>query len=182
MSVISQKHKTGLIVIAILAFMRFVVMPWIEWSNAKAANISQLNTSVARFSDIQKRQQQLSAREEQLAASINALKGLTGELDMYSSSEALRIIEGLAQKNNIQLRSRMPGQATVQPVPHIPVAINAVGAPEAIYQFVADLEQNQPRVVIAQLVMRKAGLTAQELNANINLLVLVQEITAEPAL
>lgn len=173
MSMVSPKHKLGLALILVLAVLRFVVVPWFEWATSQTASIEQLQRSIQRFDDIQQRFTELNAQQEQLTAGLNQLSQLTAGLDMHSSSDVLRMIESQAEQHHVQLRTRMPGEARTDPVPHIPVVINGQASPANILAMINALEQGQPKVVITELRLRKAGLSAVQLNMNMNLMVLV---------
>ena len=177
-----QKNQFGLALVAILIILRFVLVPWLDWLDAKAAQVSQLATSVQRFQNVTQRHSLLVEKQQQIQESYRQLDKLWASgSEQQNSLAVLQYIEGAAKQHNISLKNRSARDAVVAKTTSIPVRMFAEGTPEALVNFIVQLETGQPKILIRKLTLTKPNKLSKVLVANFEMIVVAKPIQVDNA-
>tara|TARA_R110002126_G_scaffold10245_43_gene46609 strand:- start:15633 stop:16169 length:537 start_codon:yes stop_codon:yes gene_type:complete len=173
---LTKQHKAGLALIIVLVMIRFVIVPWLNWTDSKVEAIQALNQNKKRFQSIQLRNVQLTTQEQTIADGYQRLSALwfAGKT-AQAPVQVLQHVEQLAQKHQVELSTRQTGQpAVTEGASVMPVSLFVQGRPQYIYAFLASLESQQPLAVVQNLRLTKPSAASQNMTATLDLNILLQ--------
>lgn len=170
-----KKNVAGLVLIAILVLVKFVIVPWTDWLAEKSMTVQQLATSVERFQTVSERKAELQQQQVQVEKLHSQLQQLWADKAMANNSVGiLKHVESLAVASGVTLSSRSAAAAVTQQTTTVPVKLFVDGTPQQVFDFIYRLESGAPLMLIHRLALNKAGSVDEKLTANIELATLAE--------
>jgi hypothetical protein len=172
----TKQQKTGLYIIAVLAFARFAVVPWLEWVDTRISMIQALNQNKERFQNVQSKISQLGDQQQLIFEGYQTLSAMWHEgAGAQASVKIMQHIERTAKKHSIELSTRQAGQPViVDGVSSIPLSLFIKGMPQNVFAFLVALESSKPLAVIQTARLTKANVASQDMTATLELAVLLK--------
>ena len=175
-------RKQGLIIIAVLLVLRFVVVPWHQWLSDGLQQRDEFAQRLERLERIQQRQTgaeeklvELKRQREQMEQSL-----LTVSSTADATVQILRRVEQLAGEQGVDLRNKDVGELVAGELPLIPVTIYVGGDALAMTRFVQALETGKPRVVVTDAALNNPRGIFGDINAIFQLAVPVRIAEVAP--
>lgn len=171
----NSKYKNAIWLILLLGFLRFVFMPWLNWSNGTTDYIQVQKSAVNRMLNLQNRQEQLSTQQFSLQAAHEQLAALW--FDGRTQNAALELIkrlEPIAERHNVQMSSRNLGNVSSGIPSTVSVSVFVQAPPYNLQKFLAEIENAQPRAFISNSRLVKASVAASTISGNIDIIFAVK--------
>jgi len=177
-----QRNKLGLLVIAMLIGIKFIIVPWVNWIDEKSQRVQQLSKNVSRFERVESRKAELADKEQKIKDSYKQLDNMWETTTSTQASVAIRrYLEATAKKWDVDLKNSNTSKVNTAETSTMSVSLYLSAAPEAVLAFMAALEKGKPAMVISRANIHKPNMNSVKITASLDVLVLMkyQEPTDE---
>ncbi|GGA98903.1 GspMb/PilO family protein [Agarivorans gilvus] len=161
-----NNRKLLVSILAVLAVLRFVVVPIIDWQNTKASEIESLKSRLEKSKALVAQSDYLQSVKQQVDEQLNNQQQVFfhGDADSASQLKQLQNVEKLLKARELNLRSsRWLGKLDHDSYTELRLEINITGELIHFIQFISDLEtQPLPRRFVEWRVNIK-GMTETEM-------------------
>lgn len=150
----TQKQKWLISALLLLAAMKFAVLPWMQWQEEKAANVSLLSAQLSKGWALLEHQAALQQRLQKLQESEQQLLSQVVYRDDSSTAFQLRLqkqLDELMAKHNLSVRNSnwlSPVQRGTMQEHRLEMGLS--GELKQLLAFMADVEQVTPKLTILE--------------------------------
>ena len=164
MSLLSNKPLL-LSVVAVLAAIRFVLVPFIEWQNEKLSVLNRQEMQLIKGLELLASRESLDEELSRLRNERNSLGGDFLGNDADATSYQLRVqklINSLLEKNNLKSRNTNWLAAVDKgSLEEHKIEVSFSGKQKDLIQFLLDVEQQKPKIAVYELSGGISGMVAR---------------------
>lgn len=173
----NRNSLLGLITIAVLISVKWVVAPWFDSVNEKRNEIEQLYFSNQKLSQLPQRSEaakKFLAKSEELNLALET-RAYVGTNPALISSAILGDLKRLAAESNVEIRNQSLGELKPGSINIMPVSAYIEGTIEGMATFFKKLETEATKQYLVDSATVAKSKNGKGLRANMKLFVMVVE-------
>lgn len=171
----TNQHKAGIALIAVLLLLKFAVQPWWQWQTEKRDNIQLLHMNKNRLENLQDRVALLAQQQQVIDENYRVLDNLWLNNSVAQPQVlVLRHLESLAEQYQVELSPRNIADPIQRPIAGLPISIFVSGHPQNIQRFIIDIESLQPIGLVYGIRFIKPRPFDEHINALFDVLFLLK--------
>ncbi|WP_394145914.1 hypothetical protein [Vibrio atypicus] len=174
-----DKQKLGLIAIAVLVSLKFVVVPWLEWVDATSESVSQKSVTYSRFGDLDTQKELIYNNTRELELIKQQI--LNSELNAERAeltTQLFALVNHIGKQVGVEVNGLALGEFQSHRISYVPLRLRASGSAEQMTLFINSIENSDPRLITAEAVLTKERIE-DRLTMNITLYALLKDVENE---